>query len=110
MSQVPNFTRINFADTVAPAGKGVSASWATPEGIAVKPVYNEKDLAGLGCIIGRDMDIGKIEGQCVIRHLKRMKLLSLFDREFPGEFGACVENALFTHRKSELVEPRDRTG
>jgi methylmalonyl-CoA mutase len=47
MSQVPNFTRINFADTVAPAGKGVSASWATPEGIAVKPVYNEKDLAGL---------------------------------------------------------------
>jgi len=47
MSQVPNFTRISFADTVAPAGKRVSASWATPEGIAVKPVYNEKDLAGL---------------------------------------------------------------
>jgi len=47
MSQVPNFAKVNFADTAAPAGKGSSASWATPEGIAVKPVYDEQDLAGL---------------------------------------------------------------
>ncbi len=30
-----------------PDGRPSVAPWATPEGIAVKPVYNEKDLAGL---------------------------------------------------------------
>jgi len=47
MSQLPNFTKIDFADTGLSVGKGSSASWATPEGIAVKPVYSEQDLAGL---------------------------------------------------------------
>ena len=30
-----------------PAGNGSSAAWTTPEGIAVSPVYGERDLAGL---------------------------------------------------------------
>jgi methylmalonyl-CoA mutase len=47
MSQVPNFAKVDFADTVMPAGKDSSADWATPEGIAVKPVYGEADRAGL---------------------------------------------------------------
>jgi methylmalonyl-CoA mutase len=47
MSQLPDFTKINFADTASPAGARDSESWVTPEGIAVKPVYTEQDLAGL---------------------------------------------------------------
>src|SRR6478736_5078627 len=47
MSQVPNFAKIDFADTATPAGKGSAAPWTTPEGIAVNPVYGEQDLAGL---------------------------------------------------------------
>jgi methylmalonyl-CoA mutase len=47
MSQVPNFAKVDFADTATTAGRGCSAPWATPEGIAVKPVYGEADLAGL---------------------------------------------------------------
>jgi methylmalonyl-CoA mutase len=47
MSQVPNFAKVDFRDTAVPSGKGAAAAWATPEGIAVKPVYSERDLAGL---------------------------------------------------------------
>ena len=47
MSQVPNFAKVDFADTDMPVGTGSSAPWLTPEGIAVKPVYGEQDLAGL---------------------------------------------------------------
>jgi methylmalonyl-CoA mutase len=51
MSQVPNFAKVDFADTDTPFGTGSSAAlsvpWLTPEGIAVKPVYGEQDLAGL---------------------------------------------------------------
>ena len=47
MSQVPNFAKVEFADKAAPPGKRSAAPWTTPEGIAVKPTYSEKDLAGL---------------------------------------------------------------
>ena len=51
MSQVPNFAKVDFADTDTPVGTGssapVSVPWLTPEGIAVKPVYGEQDLARL---------------------------------------------------------------
>ena len=47
MSQLPNFAKVDFADTAVPAGNGSSPSWATPEGITVNPVYGEKDLGGL---------------------------------------------------------------
>src|SRR6188472_1091428 len=47
MSQVPNFATIDFADTAVPARNGSAPPWATPEGIAVSPVYGERDLAGL---------------------------------------------------------------
>ncbi len=47
MSQIPNFAAVDFADVHLPAGKQASATWTTPEGIAVKPLYGEADLAGL---------------------------------------------------------------
>jgi methylmalonyl-CoA mutase len=47
MSQVPNFAKVNLADTATPASKSSVAPWTTPEGIAVKPIYTEQDLAGL---------------------------------------------------------------
>src|SRR4249920_1643875 len=47
MSQVPNFAKVDFADTTVPGGNGSSAAWTTPEAIPVKPVYGEADLAGL---------------------------------------------------------------
>src|SRR5690348_703103 len=46
MSNIPNFATVDFAD--ARAGNDVSAApWTTPEGVAVKPVYSERDVAGL---------------------------------------------------------------
>ena len=47
MSQIPNFAKVDFAESTAPAGKATAAPWTTPEGIAVKPIYSEHDLAGL---------------------------------------------------------------
>ena len=47
MSQIPNFAKVDFADAATSVGKATAAPWATPEGIAVKPVYSEHDLAGL---------------------------------------------------------------
>ncbi|MEJ2376876.1 MAG: methylmalonyl-CoA mutase [Pseudolabrys sp.] len=48
MSQIPDFGKIAFEDAAAAAAAPVQpALWATPEGIEVKPVYGESDLAGL---------------------------------------------------------------
>jgi len=47
MSQIPNFAKVDFAESTVPAGQATAAPWTTPEGIAVKPVYSEHDLAGL---------------------------------------------------------------
>ncbi|HSP50161.1 MAG TPA: methylmalonyl-CoA mutase [Pseudolabrys sp.] len=47
MSQVPNFTKVDFADTPVSAGNGSAKPWVTPEAIPVKPAYSEVDLAGL---------------------------------------------------------------
>src|SRR3974377_1029775 len=47
MSQIPNFANVDLADApVAPVKKSAPPC-TTPEGIAVKPVYGEADLAGL---------------------------------------------------------------
>jgi methylmalonyl-CoA mutase len=47
MSPIPNFVTVDFADVAVPAGGARGAPWITPEDIAVKPAYNEADLAGL---------------------------------------------------------------
>ncbi|MGB6816307.1 MAG: methylmalonyl-CoA mutase [Pseudolabrys sp.] len=47
MNQIPDFAKVDFADTPTLAGKGASAPWTTPEGIAIKPIYSERDLADL---------------------------------------------------------------
>jgi len=47
MSQIPNFAKVDFAESTAPAGKATAGPWTTPEGIDVKPIYSEHDLAGL---------------------------------------------------------------
>jgi methylmalonyl-CoA mutase len=47
MNQIPDFAKVDFADTPTLVGKGASARWTTPEGIAIKPIYSERDLADL---------------------------------------------------------------
>jgi methylmalonyl-CoA mutase len=47
MSQIPNFAKVDFAESTAPAGGATVGPWTTPEDIAVKPIYSERDLAGL---------------------------------------------------------------
>jgi methylmalonyl-CoA mutase len=47
MSQIPNFANVDFADTAVPPSSGSASSWATPETIAVKSTYGEKDISGL---------------------------------------------------------------
>src|ERR1035438_8594068 len=47
MTHLPDFASIPWQDA-EPAAVGFDAPpWATPEGIAVKPVYSEADLAGI---------------------------------------------------------------
>ena len=46
MSQIPDFAKIDFADTASP-GVAPAAPWLTPEGIAVKSGYEASDLAGI---------------------------------------------------------------
>src|SRR3954468_14707468 len=54
MSQVPDFSSVDFTDTrfgAAPAAANANAPdvqpWLTPEGIPVKPAYGADDLKGL---------------------------------------------------------------
>jgi methylmalonyl-CoA mutase len=47
MSKVPNFASIDFAEPKPAATNDNASPWMTPEGIAVQPVYGEKDVAGL---------------------------------------------------------------
>ena len=46
MSQIPDFTKLAFAD-VAAAPSGAAAPWQTPESIAVKGNYSAADLDGV---------------------------------------------------------------
>ncbi len=46
MSQIPDFTTIDFAEAPA-AAAGSAAPWLTPEGIAVQSLYGPADVAGL---------------------------------------------------------------
>ena len=47
MTQIPNFATIDFAEPKVAAGNDSAKPWMTPEGIAVAPVYGEKDVADL---------------------------------------------------------------
>jgi methylmalonyl-CoA mutase len=47
MSKVPNFASVDFAEPGPVAAGAKAAPWLTPEGIPVKPVYGEADLAGM---------------------------------------------------------------
>jgi methylmalonyl-CoA mutase len=47
MTQVPNFSTIEWREPQAVAADGQSAPWLTPEGIAVKAAYGPDDIAGL---------------------------------------------------------------
>jgi methylmalonyl-CoA mutase len=48
MSRIPNFSEVDFAPAQsAQANAGDAAPWLTPEGIPVKPLYGEPDLAGI---------------------------------------------------------------
>ena len=44
---VPNFSTVAWRNPSAAANAESAESWMTPEGIAVKPVYGESDVAGL---------------------------------------------------------------
>ncbi|HEY4140997.1 MAG TPA: methylmalonyl-CoA mutase, partial [Pseudolabrys sp.] len=47
MSKLPNFATVDFADAGAVPSSADAKVWTTPEGIPVKPVYGEDDLAGI---------------------------------------------------------------
>ncbi|MGD9924658.1 MAG: methylmalonyl-CoA mutase family protein, partial [Pseudorhodoplanes sp.] len=48
MTRLPDFASIDWqAPQVAAAESAAAPDWMTPEGIPVKPVYREGDLAGL---------------------------------------------------------------
>src|ERR1700760_2926698 len=47
MSRIPNFANIAFENTARAEPDGGAEPWLTPEGILVKPGYNEADLQGI---------------------------------------------------------------
>ncbi|HET7887527.1 MAG TPA: methylmalonyl-CoA mutase, partial [Bradyrhizobium sp.] len=47
MSRIPNFADLAFEPTAPAGAAGNAEPWLTPEGIPVKPVYGEADLAGI---------------------------------------------------------------
>ena len=47
MSRIPNFADIAFEKAAPPSPVGSAEPWLTPEGIPVKSVYGEADLAGI---------------------------------------------------------------
>jgi methylmalonyl-CoA mutase len=47
MAQIPDFTKVEFADNAVAAAAAMTQPWLTPEGIPVKPVYGPDDVKGL---------------------------------------------------------------
>src|SRR5271157_4554522 len=47
VTRIPNFANVAFEPVPVTAPIGTAKPWLTPEGIAVKPVYGEADLAGV---------------------------------------------------------------
>jgi methylmalonyl-CoA mutase len=47
MSAIPNFATIDYADAGTAPAVAAATPWLTPEGIAVKPAYGPRDLAGI---------------------------------------------------------------
>src|SRR6201994_4911294 len=47
MSRIPDFTKLALEPVAAAAPAGKAEPWLTPEGILVKPGYNEADLQGI---------------------------------------------------------------
>src|SRR5437870_11909687 len=47
MTRIPNFADVAFEPVAPRAPTGNAEPWLTPEGIPVKPVYGEADLAGI---------------------------------------------------------------
>jgi methylmalonyl-CoA mutase len=50
MSRIPNFAQVELDETGATAQRAAASSWSTPEGIAVKPLYDATDFAGLDAL------------------------------------------------------------
>src|SRR6202050_5195272 len=50
MSRIPDFSQVDFADAKASTGSAGGAPWLTPEGIAVKPLYEPADVSGLDAL------------------------------------------------------------
>ena len=47
MSKLPDFSKIQFHESAVNARAATAEPWLTPEGIPVKPAYDERDLAGI---------------------------------------------------------------
>ena len=50
MSRIPDFSQVSFADAKADTGSASGAPWLTPEGIAVKPLYEPADVSSLDAL------------------------------------------------------------
>jgi methylmalonyl-CoA mutase len=50
MSRIPDFSHADFADAKAGTGSVGGTPWLTPEGIAVKPLYEPADVSGLDAL------------------------------------------------------------
>jgi methylmalonyl-CoA mutase len=52
MTRIPSFADIGFAASAGRDAPARAEAWQTPEGIAVKPAYDARDLAGLDFLDG----------------------------------------------------------
>ena len=47
MTRIPDFSSLSYGQAPSAPAPTAGGDWQTPEGIAIKPVYGEEDLAGL---------------------------------------------------------------
>ena len=79
MTRIPSFAEIGFAAGDASAGHDApprAEAWQTPEGIAIKPAYDARDLGGLDFLDGMPGLVHICVG-CMNSFMKYAKLAEL---------------------------------
>ncbi|MBA4782547.1 MAG: methylmalonyl-CoA mutase [Rhizobiales bacterium] len=87
---IPDFTKIDFVRT-ADAGVGEGPLWQTPEDIAVKAAYGERDLAGLAFLDTKPGIAPYIRGPYPTMYVQQPWTI----RQYAGFSTAAASNAFY---------------
>src|SRR3954463_9246568 len=120
MSRIPDFADIAFERTTSAAPSGSAEPWLTPEGILVKPAYDEADLTGLDFLETYPGIAPYLRGPYPTRHVNQPWTVQQYAGFSPaeasnafyrrnlaaGQKGLSVAFDLATHRGYDSDHPR----